>query len=93
MHGCADASMAARTLLRICTTSVSGQSWQIWRRIHAVLGFWDRGSVSAAHKHVVQTDPHMLHRRTEYALPELHTQSCRLHAGWWLTYPWNAAAW
>lgn len=53
VHGCADASMAARTLLRICTTSVSGQSWQIWRRIHAVLGFWEEGSVSAASTHAL----------------------------------------
>ena len=47
VHCSGHGSIAARTLLRICTVSSSGQSWQIWRRIHAVLVLWACGSVSA----------------------------------------------
>ena len=39
VHGCADACMAARTLLRMRKLSFSGQSCMIWRRIQALPGF------------------------------------------------------
>ena len=48
--GCTHASMAARTLLRIARVSLSGQSWQICRRIQAAPGLPGRGSVSALKK-------------------------------------------
>lgn len=41
-------SMAPRMLLRMRRVSLSGQSWQIWRRIQAVPGVSTLGNVSAA---------------------------------------------
>ena len=48
--GCVDASMAARTLRRISTVALSGQSWQTWRRIQATPALSERGRVSALKK-------------------------------------------
>ena len=48
VHGGLAAPMAARTLLRICSTCRSGQSWQICRSIHALPACLMHGSVSGS---------------------------------------------